>query len=164
MLQIVFAPLKNETLFSTYTLSINNQVQYVGYCRFVDILRLPDIISHPEFDRAQRYTLQVHFLDENKYKCHNYATEILRALPYKPIYNRVLFKQYNSNVICDQTGEVWESATACARATGIPSSRLSCHLNRRPGHKTIKGLTYSKYLATNAELIAGKAAIPTAQN
>lgn len=47
-------------------------------------------------------------------------------------------------IICEQTGEQFNSMTECALALGLSSSALSNHLNRKPGHNTVKGRTFRR--------------------
>lgn len=49
-----------------------------------------------------------------------------------------------SAVICNETGETFPNANACAKAHEIANSALINHLNNKPGHRSVKGRTYRR--------------------
>lgn len=61
------------------------------------------------------------------------------ALMYNPRYS---FTTGKSAVKCVETGDVYKSGYAAAKALGLGWSALSNHLNNKPGFKTVKGLTF----------------------
>jgi hypothetical protein len=63
------------------------------------------------------------------------------------------------NVRHIETGHIYRNATEACKALGIPQPRLSLHLAKRPGHKTIKGMTF-EYVNYNTQGLNKKPQIP----
>lgn len=65
---------------------------------------------------------------------------------HKPVCNQkgFIIDPRRQRVVCNETNEVFENAAEAARIKGVSHSQLVNHLNRKIGHKTVKGYTYSR--------------------
>lgn len=139
-----------RSLYAVYEhRDINETVQYVGVTPLVELFALtdaqcnsmwPDIFSKPVT------TLDINVVAVTPDEREAYQ-EMHRLISiHNPTCNR---KGYwvdprKQNVICNETGETWDTAVAASRAHGLSYSQLSNHLNRKPGYKTVKGRTYRR--------------------
>lgn len=53
-------------------------------------------------------------------------------------------KPTGKRIKCNETGEIFETANAAARAHDLSYSALHNHINGKVGHRTVKGKTYSR--------------------
>lgn len=63
-------------------------------------------------------------------------------------YNATTYRQH---IKCVETGEIFETMTEAARAHNLVYSQLNSHVNRKPGHKSVKGRTYIRTMESNAK-------------
>lgn len=53
-------------------------------------------------------------------------------------------KTNDKRIKCNETGEIFESANAAAKAHDLTYSALHNHIKGKVGHRTVKGKTYSR--------------------
>lgn len=137
----VHAPEELNRLFCVYRLihPTNATVLYVGHCRWIDVLRMPDIRWHREGGEI----LHIIELYPDHHSARVAAQAQIKAAGW-PAHNKTAMTGVQKMVQCVETSEIWPSITIASRAHGISPSALSNHLNGRPGHRSVKGRHYQR--------------------
>ena len=117
-------------------------IVYVGCAPLIQLMSLPDVWRNPRFDEDKYYILDVTDYCENKIAAKNLHAQRIREKASWPEYNRYSY-EHKGMIICEQTGEVFETIADAARVHAIDPGALSNHLNRKPGFKSVKKRTYS---------------------
>ncbi|RUW55586.1 hypothetical protein EOA32_00780 [Mesorhizobium sp. M1A.F.Ca.ET.072.01.1.1] len=125
-----------------------DQLAYIGVCKLLDLFQCPDARQNSEWIRLFGANegiivkLQLTSLDE--VTVNNLRFRQVQEL--KPVCNMVGFSYAGAKmrIICNETGEEFESISHAARVHCLSQSALSNHLNQKPGHKSVKGKTYRK--------------------
>jgi len=123
-------------------------IQYIGVTPLSELLTLDDAFCNNEFTNMFGKPLTaLEIVCEHLTPSENeaYQTQRLLISQHNPYCNRHGYYQAKRNqfVRCDQTGETFRNATEAAKHHNLTPSALSNHLKRKPGHKTVKGRTYS---------------------
>lgn len=86
----------------------------------------------------------VHTIKDDKYKavnsCINVA--ILTGGPYVPSLDNAGPKI----IVCNETGEVFDSLSDAVKKNGGDIPAMSRHLSGKAGHKSVNGFTYEPYV------------------
>ena len=126
-----------------------------GVVRFVGVTELADLFYMPD---ARNNSLWHEYFGKPGDAIEIEAVTIATSAKDAQMEQRRLIGQYQpicnlrgfyvdvsqQGVLCIETGETFESAAECARMHGLTYSALVAHLNRKPGHKTVKGKTYQR--------------------
>lgn len=126
----------------------DNAVVYIGYSLLRNFFTFRTLINNPiwrEYIGERKFTI---ILLSNHTAEQNARIEMRNAIgQYKPIIN--MDKRFYLNqgrVTCNETGTIYRNASEACLALGLPTSAMSNHLNGKPGHRTIKGLTFRRGL------------------
>jgi len=135
-------------LHAIYTHSdIDGKVQYVGVTPLSMLFTLHDAQCNslwPDKFGAPLTTLELKVIALTASEKEAYLEQRRLIALHNPECNKKGFyaDPRQQQVQCIETGEIWETAADACRAHGLSTSALSNHLNRKPGHRTIKGRTY----------------------
>lgn len=155
-----------QTHYFTYVLrNDENKIVFVGYDKMIDILMFKNAIRNPAFDAEKEYEIEILSKHARALEAQRTVGEIINNACNGKIPNLNMTAYYNRNraaVICDQTGITYQNAYQASVQMGLPQPRISQHLARKPGHKSVKGFTfrYASYLDENLEPQHNAPAIP----
>lgn len=127
---------------------ISNVVQYVGIAPLSDLLTLEDAFCNSEFTEIfGQPNTPIELICEHITEDEKEAREQQRILitMHNPHCNRKGYYIHTKNqyVKCNETGETFRNTVEATKHHGVTYSALYNHLKRKPGHKTVKGRTYS---------------------
>lgn len=141
-------PLNYQKCFAYYTLTTSDgELFHAGIVQFKNLTLFRDVPWQP----SDKYYLSIIQTDEDPMKLANHAVEDLKnrnagKLQWNIIGAVQSFSRNNTKlgkaVECVETGEIWQSAVACADANNLSYTQLINHLRQRIGHKTVKGKRY----------------------
>lgn len=122
------------------------QVHYVGVCELSKLFTLEDAQANSQwankFKGNENVEIKVVGLTTDQNEA---ITEQRRLIqqhqPYCNMRGYHVGKKYQQ-VRCNETGERFRNASDASKAHGLSLSALYQHLQRKPGHKTVKGRTY----------------------
>ena len=142
MLKLI--PSKFATTYCVYQLTYtsDNSAAFVWYDKAGDMLTFTQAYSNPAFNVDDEYIFTVLNWCNTKTEAQNAMYRIIQR-DGMPDLNKTLKYNRFGAVVCNQTGVIYRNASTAAQSLGLDQSRLSGHLQRRRGHKTIKGLTFS---------------------
>lgn len=131
--------LKNQHAIYRVLDSTMTEVLFIGYCPLTQIFQMTEPSRHPLFKHNEQYYQQVLNICPDKISAMMLNREYLRNCGPMPRFNKYASR---GKIICDQTGEHFESVHDAARVHNIDPTALSKHLNRTPGFKSVKKRTY----------------------
>ena len=118
---------------------------FIGSARLIELYAFPDAQRNTEWLRRvtpdTQLIVTVLYLGD-KVECWNEASRLSLTEP-RPICNRLGLNMHGSSrpILCSN-GQRYETQTEAAQALGINQAQLSQHLQRKPGFKSVKGLTF----------------------
>lgn len=123
------------------------QCVYVGVCKLRDVFTFPDARANTEWSRVfsatSALTIAIIAVSDSIHDCMNYRYQIVQnKQPYCNVYGAAVNKPLK--IICNETGETFESAAAACKAYDLSPSQLSNHLRGLSGYRTVKGKTFRK--------------------
>lgn len=132
----------NQSGYFMYSLTdFNGVIQYVGYDTFKGVMALEKLSGHLT---PVSYRLSFTGPYERQIDASNAASDYIRQhCQQTPPLNLAATSKRGQQVQCDQTGIVYRNALDCAQQLAIGQGTLSNHLRRKPGHKSIRGMTFS---------------------
>lgn len=148
-----------DQLWSVYTMTAD-EIEFVGHCKLVDVLKTPDVRGIPQFERGKQYQIEVTSVHNNAAEARIAASKLTTQLN-RPKLNQSMALTRHCPIQCVETGQQWDSATDCVKQQGIKGSALSNHLNNKPGHRTIRGLTYRRVPLNRPDLHRNEEYDPT---
>lgn len=124
--------------------AVTNRCLYVGYAKLAEIATLQAVRGNPALELDKVYEVRILAHRDNVQEALRETSRQISIVYGEGTPSLNMTSRYNryANVKCNQTGEVFQNASAAARALQIPQGHLSAHLARKPGHKSIKGLTF----------------------
>lgn len=131
-----------DGIWAVYTMAAE-EIEFVGHCKLVDVLKTPDVRGVPQFERGKQYTIELTSIHRNAAEARVQASQLTTQLN-RPKLNQSMATTRHCPIECVETGQQWNTATECVKEQGIAQSALSNHLNNRPGYTSIKGLTYRR--------------------
>lgn len=153
-MQLTLNPLESTKKYYAYTvLTQSNQVIFINYDKLCNIVSFKQLLTNPDFDINAVYKVDIYTPHNNIIAAMNEAATLTRLL-CKDTAPRLNLSQRQNRVLpvlCDQTGVKYRNASEACQSLNIPPSRMSMHLSRKPGNKTIRGLSF-RYV-NNATLI-----------
>ena len=126
----------------------NDTLVYIGVCKLTELFSLPDARQNSEwvkrFGDDEPVIIKLQMVCEDVVFCNN--TRFRQVQELKPVCNMIGFSYglQRVRIVCDQTGETFDSISEAARAHNLTQSALSNHVNRKRGHNSVKGRTYRK--------------------
>ncbi len=143
MIEAIVIPKNVHSSWYVYeVLDVSDALMYIGFGKAADLLQLPELVANPAFDSSRPYRVKTVHECENRSQALNKASTLL-MVKGMPVLNRTARVNRFGMVKCDQTGQIFKNAKIAAERMGISQPNLSQHLSRKPGHKTIKGMTFS---------------------
>lgn len=138
----------NTNLNHFYVVLDPTGVIYAGVGKIADVFTLARLKAFREFDLEVAYKVEILSSHVRLIDAQNALSSWIRQNGVKPPkYNMAQATKYVRGIYCVETGKTYKSQTDAAADLNISQSALSQHLNRVPGHKSIKGLTFN-YLTT----------------
>lgn len=139
-------------LYAIYMhMDVDDKVQYVGVTPLSELFKLTDAQCNSKwaevFSRDNNgLRIFVHSLTSDEREAHKTKSELVTK--YQPYCNLKGFwiSPERQRVVCNETGESFETIKAAADAHNLTYSQLYNHVNGKPGHKTVKGRTYRRTL------------------
>lgn len=131
-----------------YTYSVHDvdsgRCLYVGYDRLAQVMNLAKLKGNPAFDVNAIYRTVIYSQHPTNLEAYMAVTQLIRKVygDGTPPLNMTTRENRFSPVMCEQTGVIYRNASEACASLDIAQPRLSAHLARKPGHRTIKGLTF----------------------
>lgn len=128
--------------------TMDGVVQYIGVTKLIDLFRLEDARCNSKWLNYFEGGIEIEVVATTDNMNEAYQEQRRLVSQYNPICNREGYyvPVNKQGVFCNETGEQFDSAMLCAKAHNLTYSALVNHLNRKPGHKTVKGRTYSRHM------------------
>ena len=140
MLTLTTIPAMQKRLFHVYTVSTVEGVVFAGYGTIRDIISCKHVMRNPAFKPDQEYTIATH---GQGYESLRDVENALGAFIKGTLQGRTPPLNISATVNrympvrCIETGVVYRNAAHACEELDIPAPRMSMHLARLPGHKTI---------------------------
>ena len=132
-----FKELNEYVVYVIYSKAKPNEALFVGGASVSTVLEMREFRRTAGFNYNDEYEVVIiesfSTLEEAIVSAGTYR------IMYSPTYS---FTTGKSAVKCIETGEMYKSGYAAAKAMGLSWSALSNHLNNKPGFKTVKGFTF----------------------
>lgn len=127
--------------------TVTQVVIFVGMCQMNQLFNIPDAKNNGEFRRQfpadRSASLNVVNVFNTKTEAHNYyCVEVKHHNMYKMLATGNNMRSVP--IICNETGEQFQTIVEAARAHNIAPGHLSNHLNLKIGFKTLKKKTYRR--------------------
>lgn len=134
-----------ETWYFTYQIQTEKEIVYVGFGHLNEIYSFRAVSALPTFDKKADYTVIIHAGYQTRFDAVNAMNAIIREVckGNLPRLNLETFTNKGRPIICNETGVKYPNAFKACEALNIHPPRMSAHLHRRKGHKSIHGLTFS---------------------
>lgn len=107
-----------------------------GYCQIEQLFK-----NAPPAKEWQE--LEILIIDADKFKVINACIAVAQVHGVQ--LDAMTNECRTRTIICNETGEIFESMHAAARKNGGQAGNISNHLANKPGYKTVGGKTYSYY-------------------
>jgi len=126
----------------------DDNLLYIGVCKLIEVFSFPDARQNSEwikrFPADSVVIIKITMTSPDINVCNNARHRQMLSL--RPICNVLGFSYVGMKlkIICNETGEEFESVSEAARAHNLTQSHLSNHLNQKAGHRSVKGRTYRK--------------------
>lgn len=138
---------KNNKAWYAYTLkqSGTSDILYVGEDRMTDIINFRSVLKHPDFNFDASYDIEfISSACEKQSEAKNIASAYnnnMNGGRLTPL-NTIDHARTSNAIICHNTGQIFQTQLEAARVLDINQSQLSKHLQRAPGYRHIKGMTF----------------------
>ena len=144
---ITICPKQNNHYYVFIVRNAKNEIIFIGNDRLSHVTTLKKLLPHPSFDIDEVYTIEILTAHEKYFDAINTGNALISQLCKGsiPFFNKHVHYARIAKVQCIESGVIYQNASQAGQALDIPRPRLSMHLNNKPGHKHIKGLTF-KYL------------------
>lgn len=142
-MQLHLVPKEND-FFYLYTVKRETGgVLFVGCDKIINIALFKQLITIPQFEKDKAYIIDIYTPHRKYYEGMNAVSSFINTFcASTPYFNTIQCLTRTLPVQCVETGVIYDSANEACKALGIHNPRMSNHLNKRPGHKTIKGLSF----------------------
>lgn len=139
--------IKAEDTGKLYAYSIHDpsgRCLFVGFDTLASAMAMNQVKGNPVFSMAAVMNVRLHSVHETRVSAYNAIAPLIAELSPTicPPLNMTSHANRYLQVVCDQTGEVYQNANRACEALGVDNARLSRHLARKPGHRSIKGFTF----------------------
>ncbi len=133
-----------------YTLKdAHGTIQYVGHCRLSQLSGLPDARANSLFryifPPGRPLTVDMVHIGVRATDARNFMWQWIQehGRPFM-LLQGIRAGQRGVPLVCNETGEVFDTISAACEAHGVAQSAISNHLANRPGFATVKGKTYAR--------------------
>lgn len=135
---------------------MNGVIRCIDFDSIENIFNLNGVMTNKHWlERLERagmvLDIVIYGIFEHKIDAMTYAND-LRRIHGNTIIVAGNSKKGKGRVICEETGQIFESAYSAALACSIHRSNMSNHLNRKPGYKTVRDLHFRYYWEENLKL------------
>lgn len=136
----------NEIIKNYYVYSIRDDadnILFINYDTLVNVVTFRKLMSNPLFIKDANYNIELHGSYELSWQAHNACDVLIRQLCVStPYLNITQSTSRRGAVLCDQTGVTYKNASEACKMLGASPSRMSMHLARHAGHKSINNMTF----------------------
>ena len=115
--------------------TIGGVLLYIGIDKMEDIIKMRRLKTFSDFDPSEKITVEVYESYEARYK----GQESVKKL--KNMLGACKYER-GEQVMCVETGQVFDTAYEACKFIKTTPTRMSCHLKGRKGFKTIFGKTF----------------------
>lgn len=127
-----------------YTLTDEvNEVIFIRSAKMSTVFTLKEAIANPDFESNKNYIFSILGIYNSRRDAQNAVSAWMQKNPF-PKLNRTVRSCHYTMVKCHQTGTHFRNASEAAHVFGLNPGQLSLHLNRTPGHISVKGLTFER--------------------
>lgn len=126
------------------------KVHYIGHIRLTQLFTISDARANALFkETLQGITVYIRVTDIVNSKAQALNAHAERTREYGGIPHMTIHGTSTklTTVICNETGERFNSMNEVVRKHGVSLSQLSHHIRGTAGHKTVKGKTYARVTA-----------------
>ena len=128
-----------ENKYFVYSIrTVGGMLLYIGIDKMEDIIKMRRLKTFSDFDPYEKVVIQVYEGYDERYK----GQESVKKL--KTMLGACKYER-GEQVMCVETGQVFDTAYEACKFINTTPTRMSCHLKGRKGFKTIFGKTF-KYI------------------
>ncbi|HEU5046536.1 MAG TPA: hypothetical protein VFT64_01695 [Rickettsiales bacterium] len=133
-----------ESAYGVYTVTnLAGEYIFIGHSRISSLLSLSDIRENPRLDKTKPMIIEIIRICFTQTEAQKVINEWIH-LNSRPMLNLHHRLGYSTVIRCNQTNQVFCSQAEAAMTLGICRAWLSKHLRNIPGHKSYRGLSFSK--------------------
>jgi len=133
----------NTKMWLTYSYEYekDEKTLFIGCGRMKDIVTFKHVLANPAFDRNAIYNIRIHTMHKRKIDGYNKISDLVDELSNgrPPPLNLVNTMNRGTPVKDITTGIVYRNAAHACRELDIPAGRMSYHLRKMTGFKSIYG-------------------------
>jgi len=123
--------------------------KYFGICRLLDFAKSPDALRNGSWHRefaGKTYLSRIHSVHENEFEAVKARGALIREthMPKCNVEGTYVTSTVRK-IRCMETGAIYRNQTELADAVDVAQSRVSNHMNKRKGFRTIRGLSYEYF-------------------
>jgi len=146
---LTLKPSDNNSRYVYIVKNDKNEILYISSDKLTSIVAMTAISPNPQFNINHYYNIEILTAHENYHDALLTSNKLTKELCGERIPPFNISQNYSkfSNVQYIQTGVVYRNANEACKSLGIQAPRMCNHLQKKPGHKTIKGLTFRYYTA-----------------
>ena len=148
-INITIAPDQMRYAWVVYLLrDAGGNLQFIGCSRLSQVFNIPDARANSYFlqifPNGSVMNLEVLHMEPSREKARNAQWFYFRQYgkPFIQQAGRAYRGTKKQPILCDQTGEKFESISDASKAHGVAQSQLSNHLMGKSGFITVHGKTY----------------------
>lgn len=141
--------LPNQWCVYMHANSDDETVQYVGMCKLSEAFGVPDARRNSLWGKTFHNTtfrMVIVGIASNLPEAANYRSKLIQQ--FRPPCNvngfDVTGHGIRTAIMCNETGETFDTISAAAEAHGVSQSQISSHLAGRKYYLTVKGRTYRR--------------------
>lgn len=134
-------PKKMAKGWIVYSYQNEQEYLYFGAGPMSEILNFRQVIGNSRFSMDKEVTVVFHSVHNNKYEALAQIPNMVRTLNggRLPIINKESGMLRGKEVMCMETGVTYTNARQACLMLDINPARMSQHLRKRPGFRTVEG-------------------------
>lgn len=125
-------------------------IQFVGHCKFNQLLAIPDARKNPMFlevfgNKDSMMMIEIVEFYDKKHEANNAVWDYLKSCEKRPFLNNLSSRIGYTKVTCLDTGEVFDSVSDAAQHAGVSQPFMTSHLKRNQNVQHVRGKVYDWY-------------------
>lgn len=141
MLTLNINPSELDKRYIVYHVQDENELLFIGHDNIANIIGFTAFKRFSDFNRNKMYKIFIYDGFDNRVDATKEVYKLVNTLAggHIPKYNKIDILRYNKAVIRLSDGMRFENARKAGEFMGVDSGRMSYHLQRKQGYRTIKG-------------------------
>lgn len=142
---LTIKPTNNNNYYIYVVKSQNNTILYINADKLPNIVSFKQLIPDPRFNTSELYNVEILTSHANYFNAMDTVNKLIKDLcgDRIPTFNISQHYTRNASILCHNTGVVYRNANEACQALNIHPPRMSNHLKKKIGHKSIHGQTFS---------------------